>query len=371
MTLNAKLLEFVRDGLNDAATDVLDFAIFSEVGERESVRTNDFETREPAELLRKIYGTLYLDPSNRAPIKGLSVLTIRATLEVLCELHRSPVEADGAFSQVETVRAILDAFAESNNGVSIPFNDGGTSYTIVPNFSPSVCGDVQEIVSDFGEVIPVLMSITFTAVEAGVSSNDVTVYIDGYPVYAENIVFSRSKVVDQYTYADRDSIKANVVQHGFGVDFVAPLLANELGDILISEVLLGSFNEAHAVSVERETIERETGERKKVINTYLCIFGNSSANLQPGKNVGATVSLVEGKKDLLSFDTRIWYPSTTKPTKAEIEEEVGAMPSADNRVLFVLQNKDGTWQLSLEGLNGIIPGNENQTAKWMVLRNGF
>ncbi len=370
MTLNAKLLEFVRDGLNDAAAGVLDFAIFSEVGERESVRTNDFETREPAELLRKIYGTLYLDPSNRAPIKGLSVLTIRATLEVLCELRRVPTDPSGEFPELERLRSVLDTFAESFNGQTFAEVLDGKTFNITPNFSPAVVGDVMEVVSNFGEVLPLFLSVTFTAVEGGVSSNDVTIYIDGYPVYYESAVFTRSKMVDQYTYSIGAPLTANTVQHGFGVDFIAPLLTGALGDSLMQEILRGSFNDAHAVIIEHA--ETENGERKKVFNTYLCIFGNSSANLMPGKNVGATVSLVEGNMDLLTFNPTIWYV-VNRPTGADVgfrpSYPDGTNPKESNRVLVVTEQTDGTIQKTIMTTNQM-PGN-SQTARWVILRNGF
>lgn len=371
-TLNDKLLEFIQTGLQGTATEMaapLYFRLFLDAGERESVRLNEYETRSAAELNSQVFGTLYLDTSNRAPIKGLTVLTIRATLEVLCELRRVPTDPSGEFPELERLRSVLDTFAADFNGQTFAEELDGKTFNITPNFSPAVVGDVMEVVSNFGEVLPLFLSVTFTAVEGGVSSNDVTIYIDGHPVYYESAVFTRSKMVDQYTYSIGAPLTANTVQHGFGVDFIAPLLTGDLGDSLMREILRGSFNAAHAVIIEHE--ETENGERKKVFDTYLCIFGNSSANLMPGKNVGATVSFVEGNKDLLSFDARIWYTSSTKPTNAEIEDKVGELPSADNRVLFVLQNKDGTWQLSLEGENGIVPGNESQTAKWMVLKNGF
>lgn len=374
-TLNDKLLGFIRTGLQATATAMaapLGFRLFLDAGERESVRLNEYETRSAAELNSQVFGTLYLDPSNRAPIKGLTVLTIRATLEVLCELRRVPTDPSGEFPELERLRSVLDTFAASNNGQTFAEELDGKTFNITPNFSPAVVGDVMEVVSNFGEVLPLFLSVTFTAVEGGVSSNDVTIYIDGYPVYYESAVLTRSKMVDQYTYHERAPLNANTVQHGFGVDFIAPLLTGALGDALMREILGGSFNEAHAVSIERETIERETGERKKVINTYLCIFGNSSANLQPGKNVGATVSLVEGNMDLFSFYPTIWYV-VNRPTDADVgfrpSFPENTTPSESNRVLVVTEQMDGTVEKTIK-TDSQMPGN-SQTARWVILRNGF
>lgn len=290
--MKQKILEYITNGLTAAAEaegDYLaNFRIFADAGERESVRTNDFETRPQAEIDGTVYGTVYIDPSNRAPIKGLSVLTIRATLELLCEIRREPTTGEGYYPELERLQRVVESFASSQNGQSFEHVDGGTAYTIVPNFSPAVVGDVQEVVSNFGEVLPIFVSIVFTAVEQGVNSNDVTIYVDGYPVYYESAVLTRSKMVDQYTYSQGKPIESNVVQHGFGVDFVSPLLSNALGEKFTREILAGSFNAGHSVFVATPSIKK----------SYFCVFGNSSANLQPGKNVGVTLSFVEANNEL-------------------------------------------------------------------------
>ena len=365
-TLNDKLLGFIQTGLQATAKEMgapLGFRLFLDAGERESVRLNEYETRSAAELNSQVFGTLYLDPSNRAPIKGLTVLTIRATVEVLCELRRVPTDPSGEFPELERLRSVLDTFAASFNGQTFAEVLDGKTFNITPNFSPAVVGDVMEVVSNFGEVLPLFLSVTFTAVEGGVSSNDVTIYIDGYPVYYESAVLTRSKMVDQYTYSTNAPLTANTVQHGFGVDFIAPLLTGALGDALMREILGGSFNEAHAVIIER-------GE---TINTYLCIFGNSSANLQPGKNVGATVSLVEGNMDLLSFSNSIVWDEIKRPDGAGVgfrpSFPAGVNPSEDNRVLVVTEQMDGTVEKTIK-TNNQMPGN-SQTARWVILRNGF
>lgn len=290
MSLNEKLLKYVQNGLGER------FKIFAEAGERDSVRTSEFEMRAREDILNAVYGTLYIEPSNLAPIKGLTVLTIRATLEVLCEIRRKPTSPDVTFEEIDTIRSILDAFAQEHNGTvfssdSYPSEDSEASektYSIVPSFSPAICGDVEEIVSEFGEVIPVYLSILFTAVEDGVLSNDVEISIDGNPIYFESATISRVKVVDQFTYGKGAPMKASVTQHGFGIDIVSPLLSDKLGAIIMSEILDGSFNRTHTVTVTK-------GDTTK---SYTCIFGNSSLSLQPGKNVGATLSLVEARDDL-------------------------------------------------------------------------
>ena len=363
-TLNDKLLEFIQTGLQATAKAMgapLDFRIFLDAGERESVRLNEYETRSAEELNSQVFGTLYLDPSNRAPIKGLTVLTIRATLEVLCELRRVPTDPSGEFPELECLRSLLDTYAARLNGQTFAEVLDGKTFNITPNFSPAVVGDVMEVVSNFGEVLPLFLSVTFTAVEGGVSSNDVTIYIDGHPVYYESAVLTRSKMVDQYTYHTGAPLTANTVQHGFGVDFIAPLLTGALGDALMREILGGSFNAAHAVIIER-------GE---TINSYLCIFGNSSANLQPGKNVGATVSLVEGNMELLSFDDSLIWDEVKRPAGAVgflPSFPTGTNPSAKNRVLVVTENEDGTIQKTIT--DGEMPG-DDETVRWVILRNGF
>lgn len=292
--------EIIRNGLDDYAVKIgvdRTFCIFTDAGEYESVSYNPHEPRDPDNIAGKIYGILDADPSKLAPIPGLSVVTYSGTLEIMVEAKHDNNPQNGEFEEVSRIEGLLNAYGRHANGEVYQYTDKDEKeFAVTVNFSPAVVGDWQIHSTVFGEVIPVSMSIYLTAVENGVGSNDLKLWIDGYPVYYENLVLTRQKTPDQYTYEKNGSIKSTILQHAFGVDFTAPLLRGKLSDAILRENLDGSFNTPHVV-----TIAVNSGKEMSIVKNYLCTFGNSSLALQPGKNVGATVSLVEVKNDIAAF----------------------------------------------------------------------
>lgn len=296
MSLINDLCEKMQDGLNDTAQSFglkHTFCIYTDAGQMPSVQNDPYEVRDAETRSHTVYGILDADPSRLAPIRGLSVITLAGTLEVMAEAKLGHSAQGGELVEAQRIESLLNAYGQCENGAVYDYeDDGGKTYTVTLNFSPAVLGDWQVHSTVLGEVIPVSMSVYLSAVENGVSANDLKVWIDGYPVYYESLNLTRQKTVDQYTYKQGESIRSTVLQHGFGVDLTMPVLKNKLSFIAAVEILRGEFNVPHVVSVEMPTY---AGDLRF---DYLCTFGNSSAASQPGKNVGATVSLVECKMEM-------------------------------------------------------------------------
>ena len=281
----------IEDGLNALAVQnnlPHKFVIYADSGERPDVEYNPTEEREAKELEGIVYGVFDAQPSRMAPIPGITVVSITGTLTVLPELKRDRDSESGQFKEETVVENLLEAFGRENNGRTYEYtDDGGAAFKVSVNFSPVVCGDWETHSTTLGETIPLSMSVYLTAVESGVSSNDVTVYVDGYPVFYESLNVARQKTLDQFTY-QRGPINSVTVQHGLTVDLVFPLLRNRICDALLNEILDGSFTTPHGVVLSYPNAERE----------YLCVLGTSSAPAVPGKNVGLAVSFAEAKKDV-------------------------------------------------------------------------
>lgn len=296
MSLINDLCIKMQNGLNDTAQSLgmkRTFCIYTDAGQMPSVQNDPYEVRDADTRSHTVYGILDADPSRLAPIRGLSVITLAGTLEVMAEAKLGHSTQGGELVEAQRIERLLNAYGQCENGTVYEYDgDGGKTYTVTLNFSPAVLGDWQVHSTAFGEVIPVSMSVYLSAVENGVSANDLKVWIDGYPVYYESLNLTRQKTVDQYTYKRGESIRSTVLQHGFGVDLTMPVLKSELSFTVMTEILRGDFNVPHVVSVE---IQTHVGPLRF---NYLCTFGNSSAASQPGKNVGATVSLVECKMEM-------------------------------------------------------------------------
>ena len=224
-----------------------------------------------------------------APIPGVTVLSITGTLTVFPEVKLDRNSDSGQFDEGTKIEELLSLYARENNGRTYEYTDElNVAYNVAVNFSPVVCGDWEMHSTALGETVPLNMSVYLTAVESGVSSNDVTVYVDGYPIFYESMLPSRQKTLDQFTY-ENAPIKSVAVQHAFGLDIVFPLLKNRICTALLEELLDGSFTTPHSVVLAYpDGIERE----------YLCLMGSSNSPAKPGQNVGVSVSFVEAKRDV-------------------------------------------------------------------------
>lgn len=260
------------------------FDIFLEAGDRDKIAASMYEERTAEEMTSHVFGTMSAEPSRLAPIKGVTVMTSTASLELLVEAAKDREAGEiGSFEEVTYILHLLTSYASQNNGMTYQVEEDGKSFTVTVNFSPPTCGELTFASSYFGEILPVRMAIYLTAVENGVSSNDVEITIDGHEVYYERAVLNRAKVIDSYTFGEGQSAQGTALQNAFSVELVCPLFSGALKETYVNEVLLGSYNEAHTVRVTIAGISK----------SYSCIFGNSSAAVEPGKNVGVSVTLIE------------------------------------------------------------------------------
>lgn len=264
------------------------FKIYADAGERPDVAYDPADERNASDIEGEIYGIFDAQPSRMAPIPGVTVLSINGTLTVFPEIKLDHGVVSGQFKEEEIVENLLESFSRANNGKTYSYpDDTNPEFNVSVSFSPVVGGDWELKSTAFGETIPLSMSVYLTAVQRGVSSNDVTVYIDGYPIFYESFMPARQKTLDQFTYKD-DSIKSVVVQHALTMDITFPLLKSKICDALLVEILDGAYTVPHSVVVKYPTCERE----------YLCVIASCNAPAKPGQNVGMAVSFAEAKRDI-------------------------------------------------------------------------
>lgn len=292
--------DMLADGLNSYAhvnNVQRTFKIITNGGEAEDVSFDPYEARDAKERAGVVFGVFDADPSRLAPMRGITVITYTGTLDLMVEAKHGRTEQSGEFEEVTLMEQLLNGYAQSENGTVFEYKDkDGKAFTVTANFSPAVTGEWQVHSTLFGEVVPVSVSVYLTAVENGISANDMRIWVDGYPVYYESLVLTRQKTPDQHTFEQSGSIKTSILQHAFGLDFTTPLLRSRLSRAISRESLMGGFNTPHVVTVELPG--EKDSDSESIKKDYLCTFGTSSLTSQPGKNVGATVSLVELKEEL-------------------------------------------------------------------------
>lgn len=264
------------------------FAIYTdaaEVPDADSYKEASDNDVEPPKL---VFGIFDAQPSRMAPIPGITVLSITGTLTVMPEAKRDRSTVVGPYDEQTLVEGILNTFTREENGKTHPYTDGlGNEFNVSVSFSPVVCGDWQVHSIEYGETVPLSLSVYLTAVQRGVSSNDVELFIDGYPIFYESLVPSRQKTADQFTYKF-ESVKSVAVQHAISIDVTLPLQRSRICDALLAELMDGSFTIPHMVTLKYPSIERR----------YLCLLGSSNAPAKPGLNVGLSLSFIEAKRDV-------------------------------------------------------------------------
>lgn len=284
----------IEGGLNDTAKAMdLDrtFVIFADAGYVKDAETyaedtaNELDT--PPNL---VFGTLDAQPSRMAPIPGLSVVSVTGTLTIMPEARLGKDGSEqGQLDELTVIENILNAYTRATNGRT--YNDYvdelGVRFTVTVNFSPVTNGDWQLHSIEYGETVPLTVSVYLTAVQEGVSSNDVQIFVDGYPIFYETLLPARQKTLDQFTY-EGQSVKSVAVQHAITIDATVPLLRSRICVALLAEMLEGSYTIPHLVTLKYPSYEK----------TYLCLLGSSNTPSKPGLNVGFALSFAEAKEDV-------------------------------------------------------------------------
>ena len=264
------------------------FVIYTDAAEAPDADSYKEASDNDVEPQKLVFGVFDAQPSRMAPIPGITVLSITGTLTVMPETKRDRNTVVGPYDEQTLVEGILNTFTREENGKTHPYTDGlGNEFNVSVSFSPVVCGDWQVHSIEYGETVPLSLSVYLTAVQRGVSSNDVELFIDGYPIFYESLVPARQKTADQFTYKF-ESVKSVAIQHAISIDVTLPLQRSKICDALLAELMDGSFTTPHMVTLKYPSIERR----------YLCLLGSSNAPAKPGLNVGLSLSFIEAKRDV-------------------------------------------------------------------------
>lgn len=264
------------------------FVIFTDSAEAPDADAYKEAADNDVEVPKLVFGTFDAQPSRMAPIPGITVVSITGTLTFMPEIKRDRSVQFGSYEELSAVEGILNTFTRQENGKTYSFTDAlNHEFNVSVNFSPVVCGDWQVHSTEYGETVPLSLSVYLTAVQRGVSSNEVGLFVDGYPIFYESLLTARQKTIDQFTYA-KESVKSVAIQHAMMIDVVLPLQRSRICDALIKEVLDGSFTIPHIVTLKFPSYEK----------SYLCLLGTCNAPSKPGQNVGLSLSFAEAKEDV-------------------------------------------------------------------------
>lgn len=294
----------VIENLLNANTEGKQFKLYADIGNytealRSAIRVTNGVANSSNDVVEYTNGIISLTPSELIPIKNLSMSTTVVDVEFAICIDREPAVLDDegnviAYPEVEKVRAIWDKMAQATNGVTTTLVDADNkSYESTLTFTLANTGLVSMLSSDTGEVLPISATVTFTTVENGVSSNNAKIKINGEELFVNEAVVTRTRIADQIQHINEESVKTVILQNGLGIDFSANLLDTDFGDLYLNDLMYGDSQ----VLLVEANINSKSG-------VYLMTFGNDTATLTAGLNIGANVSLVE--VDWLAIERAGW-----------------------------------------------------------------
>lgn len=294
----------LQDDLNVIAstiTGAIPFKIFTNLGDYTEAYRYDNAGNTNA-VAQYQYGILRVLPSEIVPIKGLAVQNFVFQLECAVNIDESEKDSNGNYIQVVNTQEILNNYAQNYTGTTATI-DGvdGKSYTIAYAINPCSVSSVTMTTSDYGEVLPVQLTIEVGAVENGINLNDIDITIDGQAVYPLSIQATRKRVPQENGFSNKTSTSIGMLQNGFGLDLQMPLLYNSLGEMILDDIYSGKDNVAHCVDLSFNKYIEWTNQTI----LYNTIFENRHYSIYSHDKYA----------DTLEFEIKVTSISLSKPTE--------------------------------------------------------
>lgn len=317
------LMEALEKGLNNyAKSSNVEFKFFDTIGDYIDAQRG--KTRATInDITYYVQGVFSLAPSQLIPVKNLNIASMQALLEIEVDIDKLPAELEEQtldiidYPQVRLVRNILDGYAQAKNGTPELIKDSnGKTYSVVPTFSLSNAGLVTIGSSNTGEVLPINISVTYTVVENGLNTNDITILIDNEEIFFDECTITRTRVADTLQTDNNKSTKTAILQNGLGIDLRSPVLTTVLGDKILADLFEGDNNKALCVIVKTLYYSY----------CYMMTMGNTIATLQIAQNIGANISLVEVVPALAIYDSH-WTSETVVISSPNTKQTYTDLPA--------------------------------------------
>ena len=208
----------------------------------------------------------------------------------------------------EATRDTMNEFATEHNGTSVEITDDeGRTYSV--SYNCQTCGiinAVHDVYVGNGEVFEITQQISFIVIESGVSSYDVTLYIDGNQVPILSLVENKIHTTSSIP-SNNGVINTISEQEGYGIDFIVPYMRDDCGNLFREIIDRSTGNEAHCVVLD------VAGKK----SCHIMQFVQATSNIQPPQNVGMNVSMVELEQTIAKYN-RMWMKQTVTGEMATV-----------------------------------------------------
>ena len=289
------------------------FLIFADEGEMRKSQKKCGKARE-----YWVNGLVDIVGSNIVPIKNISFQTVTAQLMIIADLNLMGRQLEGKQDREQSreladVKTCLYEMIGKLNGQVQQLELGDKTYTTTVVLSQPSVGAKMEL-GEISEGVPIYVNMTYSLFENGVNANDCHIYIDNEDLYFETATFSKVRQADQSEFANTNGARSYVLIGGKSIDLVLPAVNTDVGGKIMKDILGDTSNEAIAVRIETPL---ET-------KNFIGVFGNNTASMQLGANVGFNVSVVQGVENLLKYgeNWKIERVSTESATKSVLGKKI-------------------------------------------------
>lgn len=287
------LANFIEEKLNENEYGK-HFLVFADEGDMRNAKRCCKEYKYWTNCLLEVIS------STITPIKNITFETATVQLMFIVDLAEAGQTKVGEQDREQSrnligVKNTIYDFIEGLNGKTITSQIGGKTYTVTIGFGQPTDGQKTQL-GEVSEALPLYLNMTFSFFENGVNANDCHVLVNGEDLYFTRCVISKVRVAEQSEFASEKGGKSYVMAGGKSVDMVIPTVDSTMGRAIMKDIL-GSDNNT-AMSVYISTPIGETA--------FIGMFGNNSANMDAGSNLGYNISIVQGKENLLKYDSGKW-----------------------------------------------------------------
>ena len=314
------LTQEIEDGLN--GLDLANFKIFTDVGEFKNAYRQDGSNT----ITRYVNGVLEAMAPTRIPMKNLQVLTQSFRIGFVLDMDLLNKDTDGNYKEVKNIRAILEKYIASVNGVPFSKNDSeNISFEITPSYSGITTGTAMQM-SPIGNVLPIYLDFSCVFIQSGSNTNTVNFIINGENMFFQNYSITRTRTAETNMIANEPSSKTLAQANGISLKLEMPLLNTTQSEEIEEDVWSGSQNEAVCV-------ERYRAGAKTPYHAYIMIYGNNAETGAVGQNIGQSIDLVEGKQNELTYGNG-WDDTTFTAQVGALTKTLSLPSSAKNAVVI-------------------------------------
>lgn len=256
------------------------YTLYNDMGEVEKA------TRVKNEIEYPVCGLFKMQPITLTAIRAPFIGVASANVEIVAPTH---MLEDVRTTLNTTVVAALNGKTET-----LPDEEDETKeYAISFNVQTCTVGEKVDAGVWYGECAVLYQTISFVIIEAGVSSYDAILKIDGCEVPILSL--SETKVHTTSVYSSANAIGHTASeQEAFGIDFATPYLKNEMCELFREAVNGHTGNKAHCVEIIKNGVS----------SAYIMTFSAAADSVQPPSNVGFNISMTEVSETIAHFDGR-------------------------------------------------------------------